>query len=118
MQLVGHGVGLAAGGLAAVRLSGHGLFAVATHGQPLALPVTPDAPVNTDPHATLAWSDSLEPVLQTDLSWRSMVGHGGQEAFQMHFAGEGFVVVQPFEDPSRIHLSGNAVKRLAALVGQ
>lgn len=115
-RLVGHGIGLAAGGLAVVRIAGHGLLAIAAHGQPLTLAVTPGAPVNTDPHATLAWSESLEPTLKTDLSWRSMIGHGGHEPFQMHFAGDGFVVVQPFEDPSRIHVSASPLKRLATMV--
>ncbi|MGE0816935.1 MAG: AIM24 family protein [Vicinamibacterales bacterium] len=116
-QLVGHGVGLAAGGLAVVRLSGDGLVALATHGQPLTLRVTPGAPVRTDPHATLAWSSSLEPTLKFDVTWRSMVAHGGREPVQMQFAGEGFVIVQPFEDPARIHLRANPLKRLAALAG-
>lgn len=115
-RLVGHGVGLAAGGLAVLRISGHGLVAIATHGQPLTLAVTPGAPVNTDPHATLAWSESLEPTLKTDLSWRSMIGRGGHEPFQMHFAGDGFVVVQPFEDPSRLHFSTSPLKRLATMI--
>lgn len=115
-RLVAHGVGLAAGGLAVVRLAGEGLLALATHGQPLTLAVTPDAPVNTDPHATLAWSDGLDPTLRIDATWRTMVGHGGHEAVQMHFRGRGFVVVQPFEDPSRIHLGAAPLKRLASMV--
>lgn len=115
-RLVAHGVGLAAGGMAVVRLSGHGCFALVTHGQPITLPVTPDAPLCTDPHATLAWSPTLDPTLKLDVSWRSAVGHGGHEPFQMQFAGRGYVVVQPFEDPSRFHLGGNPLKRLAAMI--
>lgn len=115
-RLVAHGVGLAAGGLTVLRLSGHGVLALATHGQPLTLAVTPDRPVCTDPHATLAWSDGLEPMLKTDLTWRSIIGHGGSEPFQMHFAGDGFVVVQPFEDPSRITLGASPLKRLASML--
>jgi uncharacterized protein (AIM24 family) len=103
-SLVGHGVGIAAGGLVAVTLSGHGAVAIATHGQPLTLEVTPDNPVNTDPHATIAWSAALTPALRTDVSWRSVFGHGGHEPVQMHFEGTGFVVVQPYEDPSRVWL--------------
>jgi uncharacterized protein (AIM24 family) len=114
---VGHGVGIAAGGLAAVKLSGEGALAIATHGRPLTLPVAPDNPVATDPHATLAWSDSLTPSLRTDLSWRSVFRHGGQEPVQMFFEGAGFVVVQPYEDQSRIkfHLDPlSAIKSIAA----
>lgn len=115
-RLVGHGVGLAAGGLGVVRLSGHGAFALVTHGQPITLAVTPDEPLNTDPHATLAWSESLAPTLKFDVSWRSLVGHGGHEPVQMHFAGSGFVVVQPFEDPSCLRINANPLKRVAAMI--
>jgi uncharacterized protein (AIM24 family) len=115
-RLVAHGVGLAAGGLTVLRLSGHGVLALATHGQPLTLAVTPETPVCTDPHATLAWSGTLEPTLKTDVTWRSLVGHGGHEPFQMHFAGDGFVVVQPFEDPSRIQFGLNPIKRLVSML--
>jgi uncharacterized protein (AIM24 family) len=115
-SLVGHGVGIAAGGMAVVRLSGHGAAAMATHGRPLTLEVSPGNPVTTDPHATLAWSADLAPVLKTDLSWRSVFRHGGHEPIQMHFEGTGFVVVQPYEDPSRFELKFNPLKRLATLL--
>jgi len=115
--LVGHGVGIAAGGLVAVKLSGYGAFAIATHGQPLALTVAPGQPVSTDPHATLAWSATLTPRLKTDLSWRSVFGHGGREPVQMLFEGAGTVVVQPYEDPSRFSLGPRPLKKLASLIG-
>jgi uncharacterized protein (AIM24 family) len=115
-QLVGHGIGLAAGGLVTVTLNGHGALALATHGQPLRLDVTPDEPLTTDPHATMAWSSSLEPALRTDLSWRSLFAHGGHEPVQMRFAGQGFVLLQPCEDPGRVPLKINPLKRLAALL--
>ena len=115
-SLVGHGVGIAAGGLVAVKLSGNGAAAIATHGQPLTLMVAPGRSVSTDPHATLAWSAGLTPVLKTDLSWRSVFGHGGQEPVQMLFEGAGFVVVQPYEDPRRFGVRFNPLKRLAALI--
>jgi uncharacterized protein (AIM24 family) len=113
---VGHGVGIAAGGLVVVTLSGYGALAIATHGRPLTLPVAPGHPVCTDPHATLAWSAALTPALKTDLSWRSVFGHGGHEPVQMLFEGTGFVVVQPYEDPSRFGVRVNPLKRIASLV--
>ena len=116
VMFVSHGIGLAAGGLVAVRLSGHGTFAVAVHGDPLTLAVDVDTPVSTDPHATLAWSGELTPSLKTDLSWRSVFRHGGQEPFQMYFQGTGFVVVQPHKDPSRIALSINPIAEIKALL--
>jgi uncharacterized protein (AIM24 family) len=114
--LVGHGVGIAAGGLVVLRLSGHGAFAMATHGRPLTLPVAPGEPVSTDPHATIAWSASLEPALKTDLSWRTAIGHGGQEPVQMFFDGTGFVIVQPYEDASRIPMDPHPIRKLASLL--
>jgi uncharacterized protein (AIM24 family) len=104
--LVGKGIGLTAGGLFGIRFAGTGALAFAVHGSPLTLPVTPANPVSTDPHATLAWSAGLIPELKMDLNWRSVFRHGGAEPFQMFFEGEGFVVVQPTEDPARFRLKG------------
>ena len=112
----GTALGVAAGGLTAVELSGHGALAVATHGDPLTLSVTPDAPLSTDPHATLAWSGSLTPSLKTDLGWRSAFRHGGAEPVQMRFEGTGFVVVQPYEDPSRFVIKFNPLARIKSLI--
>jgi uncharacterized protein (AIM24 family) len=116
MHLVGGGVGIAAGGLVAVTLTGHGAAAVATHGAPLVLEITPDNPLRTDPHATLAWSAGLMPTLKTDLGWASVIGHGGHEPVQMHFEGNGVVLVQPYEDKGRFAVEVSPLKRLAAMV--
>jgi uncharacterized protein (AIM24 family) len=115
--VVTHGVGLAAGGLITVRLSGEGALALAVHGEPLTLQVGPGSPVTTDPHATLAWTAGLTPRLKTDLSWRSVFRHGGQEPIQMLFEGTGYVVVQPFEDPNRFALSGAPLNWVEMFVG-
>lgn len=87
-----------AGGLFNVRLEGHGLVAITSHGEPLTLRVKPGKPVMTDPNATVAWSGNLEPELKTDIQLRTLVGRGGGEAFQLRFEGDGFVVVQPYEE--------------------
>lgn len=87
-----------AGGLFNVRLEGRGMVALTSHGQPLTLRVTPGKPVVTDPNATVAWSGNLEPQLRTDITLRTLVGRGSGEAFQMLFEGDGFVVVQPYEE--------------------
>jgi uncharacterized protein (AIM24 family) len=114
--LVGHGVGLAAGGLVTISLSGSGSLALATHGDPVTIPVSPGQSVSTDPHATLAWSSSLTPRLKTDLSWRSAFGHGGNQAVQMLFEGQGSVLVQPYQQAAAIDLRPNPVKQVAKLV--
>lgn len=87
-----------AGGLFQMTLSGSGMVAITTHYEPLTLVVTPDQPVNTDPNATVAWSGTLSPNLKTDISFRSLIGRSSGESFQMEFIGNGFVVVQPFEE--------------------
>lgn len=94
--------GMVSGGLFSVRLSGNGMVAITSHGKPLTLRVTPQEPIMTDPNATVAWSGNLQPDLRVDTSLRSIIGRGGGETYQMMFRGEGFVVVQPYEEEPRI----------------
>tara|TARA_B100001750_G_C15357582_1_gene520485 strand:- start:13 stop:714 length:702 start_codon:yes stop_codon:yes gene_type:complete len=86
------------GGLFNIRLTGSGLVAVTSHYDPMTLPVTPDQPVTTDPNATILWSGNLEPDFKTDIQLKSFFGRGSGESVQMEFRGDGFVVVQPFEE--------------------
>lgn len=86
------------GGLFSVRLTGQGMVAIMSHGKPLTLRVAANDPLTTDPNATIAWSGELTPELSMDTSLRSLVGRGGGETFKMVFRGEGFVVVQPYEE--------------------
>jgi uncharacterized protein (AIM24 family) len=90
--------GMLSGGLFNVRLEGTGMVAITSHYEPLTLLVTPDNPVYTDPNATVAWSGSLQPEFVTDISLKTFIGRGSGESVQMKFAGNGFVVVQPFEE--------------------
>lgn len=90
--------GMVAGGLFNVRCAGTGLVAITCHYEPLTLRVTPGKPVLTDPNATVAWSGNLEPQIQTDMSFRTFVGRGSGESIQLRFEGEGFVIVQPYEE--------------------
>jgi uncharacterized protein (AIM24 family) len=90
--------GMLSGGLFSVRLTGSGMVAIMSHGEPLTLRCSAQDPVITDPNATIAWSGNLMPELKTDISFRTLIGRGGGETFQMHFRGDGFVVVQPYEE--------------------
>jgi uncharacterized protein (AIM24 family) len=94
--------GMMAGGLFSLRLSGTGMIAIMSHGAPLTLPCSPSDPIVTDPNATVAWSGNLSPEIKTDISLRSLIGRGGGEAFQMRFRGDGFVVVQPYEEVAAV----------------
>ncbi|GGR58864.1 hypothetical protein GCM10008959_20810 [Deinococcus seoulensis] len=90
--------GMVSGGLFSVQVRGHGMVAILSHGKPLTLRVTPNEPVFTDPNATIAWSEHLRPDLRVSQDLRSMLGRGGGETLQMAFQGDGFVVVQPYEE--------------------
>lgn len=86
------------GGLFNMRLEGSGMLAITTHYDPVTLEVKFANPVYTDPNATVAWSDSLTPQFKTDVSFKTFLGRGSGESIQMMFEGEGFVVVQPYEE--------------------
>ena len=87
-----------AGGLFNIRLQGTGMVAITSHYDPLTLPVTPNEPVTTDPNATVLWSGNLDPEFKTDLQLKTFFGRGSGESVQMEFRGDGFVVVQPYEE--------------------
>jgi uncharacterized protein (AIM24 family) len=87
-----------AGGLFNIRLEGSGLVAFTSHYDPITLMVTPENPVVTDPNATVAWSGSLSPKIKTDVSLKTFFGRGSGESIQTLFEGNGFVVIQPYEE--------------------
>ena len=91
--------GMLSGGLFNLRLSGSGIVAITSHYEPLTLPVNAQTgPGFTDPNATVAWSGGLNPEIITDISLGSLLGRGSGESVQLRFAGEGWVVVQPYEE--------------------
>ncbi len=90
--------GMVSGGLFNVRLEGTGMVAITTHYDPLTLRVTENQSVFTDPTATVAWSGNLMPELKTDISMKTLLGRASGETIQMKFRGEGFVVIQPYEE--------------------
>ncbi|MCM3571575.1 MULTISPECIES: AIM24 family protein [Mesobacillus] len=98
IKLMRRVAGMLSGGLFNVRLEGTGMVAITSHYEPLTLLVSPDNPVYTDPNATVAWSGNLQPEFVTDISFKTFLGRGSGESIQMKFSGEGFVVVQPYEE--------------------
>lgn len=91
--------GMMSGGLFNVKLSGNGVVAITSHYEPLTLRVSAETgPVFTDPNATVAWSGGLTPDFVTDISLGTLLGRGSGESIQLKFAGEGWVVVQPYEE--------------------
>ena len=90
--------GMMSGGLFNVAFNGSGMLAITTHYEPITLRVTPGNPAYTDPNATVAWSASLSPKIKTDVSFKTFIGRASGESLQMVFEGDGFVVIQPYEE--------------------
>lgn len=90
--------GMLSGGIFNVRLDGSGMIAFTSHYDPLVLLPQPNRPIYTDPNATIAWSGNLTPEFKTDVSLKTFFGRGSGESLQMKFQGEGFVVIQPYEE--------------------
>lgn len=105
IKMMRKAAGMMAGGLFNVTLRGKGRVAITSHYEPLTLLVKPGEPVITDPGATVAWSGNLTPEFRTDISFRTFLGRGSGESIQMEFQGEGFVIVQSFEE---VYTAGNA----------
>lgn len=87
--------GMSSGGLVNVFLSGPGVVAITTYGEPKVL----EPPVKTDPEATVAWSGNLNPNTNIDTGLKDVVGQSSGETFQLDFSDEdGFVVIQSREE--------------------
>jgi uncharacterized protein (AIM24 family) len=54
-------------------------------------------PLTVDPGAYIAHQGNLRQSLQSGVTFRTLLGEGGGEAFQMRFEGDGLVYVQPSE---------------------
>lgn len=92
----GLGAGLVAGGFTNLFLQGHGMVAIASHGEPLLLDCS-QQPTYVDPQAVVCWSANLQPRIKNDFNAGALIGRGSGEAFQLAFHGPGFVIVQPAE---------------------
>jgi len=91
--------GMLSGGLFNMKLTGNGVVAITSHYEPLTLRVSAQAgPVFTDPNATVAWSGGLVPEIVANVSLGALLGRGSGESIQLRFQGEGWVVVQPYEE--------------------
>lgn len=92
---------LSAAGMFNCVFTGQGRIAITTHGTPVVLTV--DQPTYADPQAAICWSASLQTGYHRadQLGLGTLLGRSTGEAFTMSFAGQGFVVVQPSEEPPR-----------------
>ena len=100
IKMIG-GVGMVSGGLFNTYFTGTGKLAITTRGTPVVLTV--DAPTYVDTDAVVAWSASLQTSIHSGgFKPMALLGRGSGEAYQMAFSGQGFVVVQPSENPPRV----------------
>jgi uncharacterized protein (AIM24 family) len=90
------GVGVMAGGLFNMALSGTGWVAIISDGPPVLLQ-TGEAATYADPSAAITWASSVQTSIKTDVNLKTLVGRGSGETVQMAFSGPGWVLVQPSE---------------------
>jgi uncharacterized protein (AIM24 family) len=84
-------------------VEGTGQAAVMSDGPAIVLRVSAATPLTVDPGAYIAHTGDLRQQLQSSVGWRTLIGEGSGESFQIRFEGEGLVYVQPSE---RITIGG------------
>ena len=92
------GAGRLAGGLFNVVLEGTGKVAVTSHGEPVLLDTS--TPTFADPESAIAWSGGVRTSVRSDVSFKTFMGRGSGETFQIAFEGPGWVLIQPSEGPT------------------
>ncbi len=89
--------GASGNGLFTTTLEGSGQAAIMSDGPAVVLRVTPQYPLSVDPGAYVAHQGNLRQSFQSGVTFRTLMGEGGGEAFQIRFEGDGLVYVQPSE---------------------
>ncbi|MFB6674632.1 AIM24 family protein [Streptomyces sp. NPDC056390] len=84
-------------GLFTTTVEGHGQAAIMSEGPAVALRVGRDHPLTVDPGAYIAHQGNVRQSFQSGVTFRTFMGEGGGEAFQIRFEGDGLVYVQPSE---------------------
>ncbi|PQV62935.1 putative conserved protein, AIM24 family [Abditibacterium utsteinense] len=84
-------------GLWTTTLEGAGEVAILSEGETVALEVGAQTSVFVDPNAYIGHKGNLQSAIHTDVSWKTLVGQGSGESFQLKFSGQGTVYVQPSE---------------------
>ncbi len=84
-------------GLFTTTVEGTGRAAVLSDGPAVVLRVSAQYPLQVDPGAYIAHTGNLHQHFQSGVNFRTLMGEGSGEAFQIRFEGEGLVYVQPSE---------------------
>lgn len=85
------------GGLFTTTVEGTGQAAIMSDGPAVVLRVTQQYPLTVDPGAYIAHQGNVRQSFQSGVTFRTFLGEGGGEAFQIRFEGDGLVYVQPSE---------------------
>ncbi|MFI2645654.1 AIM24 family protein [Streptomyces sp. NPDC018610] len=84
-------------GLFTTIVEGRGQAAIMSDGPAVVLRVAPRYPLVVDPGAYIAHQGNVRQSFQSGVTFRTFLGEGGGEAFQIRFEGDGLVYVQPSE---------------------
>ncbi|WP_392898809.1 AIM24 family protein [Streptomyces sp. LN699] len=84
-------------GLFTTTVEGSGQAAIMSDGPAVVLRVSAQYPLSVDPGAYVAHTGDLRQSFQSGVNFRTLIGEGSGEAFQIRFEGEGLVYVQPSE---------------------
>ncbi|GEE04056.1 hypothetical protein nbrc107696_45020 [Gordonia spumicola] len=113
-----HGAGsMSNAGMFNCVFRGRGRIAITTNGTPVVLNVAGDT--FADPQAAVAWSSSLQTSVKTNDSFGmgTIMGRSTGERFTLAFGGQGFVVVQPSEQPPGGFIGGTGKGQDAGVGG-
>lgn len=89
--------GATGNGLFTTTVEGTGQAAIMSDGTAVVLRVSAQYPLFVDPGAYIAHQGNLQQHLQSGVNFRTLIGEGSGESFQIRFEGEGLVYVQPSE---------------------
>ncbi len=106
------GAGRMASGLFNVVLEGTGKVAVTSQVEPVLLDT--NTPTFADPDSAIAWSGGVRTSVRSDVSFKTFLGRGSGETFQVAFEGPGWVLIQPSEG-ARPSTSTPTAVRVAAV---
>jgi uncharacterized protein (AIM24 family) len=84
-------------GLFTTTVEGSGQAALMSDGPAVVLRVAPGMPLQVDPGAYIAHQGDLQQHFQSGVNFRTFMGEGSGESFQIRFEGDGLVYVQPSE---------------------
>ncbi|MFM9366711.1 AIM24 family protein [Streptomyces sp. Da 82-17] len=84
-------------GLFTTTIEGTGQAAIMSDGPAVVLRVSPQYPLSVDPGAYIAHQGNVSQSFQSGVNFRTVIGEGSGEFFQIRFEGDGLVYVQPSE---------------------